>query len=441
MPFLTETLADFAVSHPAADIPDAVWKAARRSVLDTIAACLGGVPTENAATMRKAARAAFGPGPARAWFTDEPGLHPLGALFANCAAASALDIDDGHRGAAGHPGAAIIPAVLMSAIADERSGEDALLAIIIGYEVGLRIAESRVLTEDTSFASGIWTGYGVAAALGRLRGLTAKETAHAIAIAGAEAPANLPQGACMTSSVKGSSPWSTVTASVAVERARCGATGSLDLLNRPANFRTGEVAAKLGDRWLITETYYKPYAACRYTHPVIDAILTLKAEHDLAPDTIDAIKIEIFSEAEKLPNAAAPVSLEDAQFSIPFTAALAAVRGISAFRPLDPQSLNDRQTLQLAKRITTAYPDEMAGLFPLGTPARVTLICGDRKFSHYIPMPLGDATNPLSDGALRQKLFDLGKRLLPSGDLSALATEIDGLRASAVPLFRRLASL
>ena len=37
-------------------------------------------------------------------------LSVAGAAMANAAAASALDIDDGHRGAAGHAGAGIIPA-------------------------------------------------------------------------------------------------------------------------------------------------------------------------------------------------------------------------------------------------------------------------------------------------------------------------------------------
>ncbi|WEX08966.1 MmgE/PrpD family protein [Chelativorans sp. AA-79] len=96
-------------------------------------------------------------------------MHFLGALFSNCAAASALDVDDGHRGAASHPGAAIIPAVLMEAERRPVSREDLLAAIIIGYEVAFRIGEARRLHEDISFASGIWICYGLPAVLGRLQ--------------------------------------------------------------------------------------------------------------------------------------------------------------------------------------------------------------------------------------------------------------------------------
>lgn len=72
-------------------------------------------------------------------------MHFLGALLSNCAAASALDIDDGHRGAAGHPGAAIIPAVLMEAGRIGANGARALAAIIVGYQVGLAVGSARRL--------------------------------------------------------------------------------------------------------------------------------------------------------------------------------------------------------------------------------------------------------------------------------------------------------
>lgn len=202
-------------------------------------------------------------------------MHFLGALLSNCAAASSLDIDDGHRTAAGHPGAAIIPAVLMEASRRPYTGQEITTAIAIGYDIALRIAEARQFSDTMSFASGRWTGYGVAAAVGKLRGLTRFQMAHAVAIAGQEAPQNLQQGACMASSVKGSSPWSTVAAVVAVERALANATVSLDLLDRDDVYRRNQLSAALGSRWLIPECYIKPYAACRYTHPAIDAVLSL----------------------------------------------------------------------------------------------------------------------------------------------------------------------
>lgn len=411
MGYIIDVLADFATNVPSDEIPQPVRQAAERAILDTIAAIAGGSVTQNAECTRAAAEDVFGPGDFRPWFSSGNSLHFLGALLANCAAASALDIDDGHRGAAGHPGAAIVPAILMECQRTKAPGKELLSAVVVGYDVALRVGASRLLVHDISYASGIWTGYGVAAALSRLKGLPTRETAHAMAIAGAEAPCNLPQGACSASSVKGSSPWSTITAAVAVARAAAGATGSLDLLDRSAAYDVATITHDLSKRWLISETYQKPYASCRYTHPVIDAIVKMRPEGGWDLAQVKAIQVEIFPEARKLPNAIAPTSLEDAQFSIPFSAALALVAGASAFQPLARVSLEDPRVLALAERITVDYscPD-FAGVFPGRTPARVSLVIGGRVHSLQVDYPLGDVSNPMTAAGIADKLTALSRR-------------------------------
>lgn len=418
MGFVAEQLAEFVCKMRYNHLPDFIVEKTELAILDTLAALIGGVATDNARLSRIAARACFGPGSATAWFT-EARLHSLGALFANCAAASSLDVDDGHCLAAGHPGAAIIPAVLAEATNLGSDGNDVLAATAIGYDVALRIAAARRFSDTMSFASGQWTGFGVAAAIGWLRKLSADQLAHAIAIAGAEAPQNLPQGDCQASSVKGSSPWSTVTAVFAVERAECGMNGSIDMLDRAHAYNIRAITAELGTRWLIGETYLKPYASCRYTHPVIDAVLALVAgrTHD---ESIGRIVVEIFPEARKLPNECAPKSLEGGQFSVPFAAALAALRGAEAFRPLRPHSLSDAEVVQLAEKVEIRYPDEFAGTFPQGTPARVMMVIDSSERAVDVPRPLGDANNPMDQSAVEDKLRDLGRDILPGAEIERL---------------------
>ncbi|MBZ9856335.1 MmgE/PrpD family protein [Mesorhizobium sp. CA13] len=430
MQFVTQQLAEFACTAGYQDLPDSVVEKTERAILDTIAALVGGVPTENARLSRAAARTCLGPGSAHAWFA-EAGLHPLAALFANCAAASSLDIDDGHCLAAGHPGAAIVPAVLMEAARLRSDGHDVLTATALGYDVALRIAAARCFTDTMSFASGQWTGFGVAAAIGWLRRMQADQIAHAIAIAGAEAPQNLPQGDCQASSVKGSSPWSTVTALFAVERAGVGMSGSVDMLDRPHAYNVGAITADLGSRWLIAETYLKPYAACRYTHPVIDAVLTLVGDRSHG-EPIERLVVEIFPEARKLPNEIAPNSLEGGQFSVPFAAALAALRGAEAFRPLRPCSLRDPDVVALAAKVELRYPDELSAIFPRRTPARVTMVIDGRERVADVPRPLGDAGNPMDRSAVEQKLYDLGRDTLSQARLGQVIQSITLLKEREV---------
>lgn len=439
MTFVLERLAAFVAATRTDHLGVDVTAKAQRAVLDTLASLVAGVPTENARLSSRSALSCFGAGTEPVWFTGAR-LHPLGALFANCAAASSLDIDDGHCRAAGHPGAAIVPAVLAEAGRLGSSGGDALTAIAIGYDVALRIAAARRFTDTMSFASGQWTGFGVAAAVGWLRKLPADRIAHAMAIAAAEAPQNLPQGDCQASSVKGSSPWSTVAAMFATERAGHGMTGSIDMLDRKHAYNVEAIVAELGSRWLITETYLKPYAACRYTHPVIDAVLQLVASQ-VEEEPIEQISIEIFPEARKLPNETAPTSLEGAQFSVPFAAALAALRGAEAFRPLRPQSLGDQAVIALAGKVDIGYPQDLAGYFPGSTPARVKMVWGRRERTASVPRPLGDPSNPMSQSAVEDKLHDLARGILSPDQSHALIASIAALgRGELLPLLACLRS-
>lgn len=430
MQFVTERLAEFVGSVGYQDLSVSVVEKTERAILDTLAALIGGVPTDNARLSRAAARACFGTGSTHAWFA-ESGLHPLAALFANCAAASSLDVDDGHCLAAGHPGAAIVPAVLLDAARLGSDGHAVLAATALGYDVALRIAAARRFSETMSFASGQWTAFGVAAAVGWLRGMPANQLAHAIAIAGAEAPQNLPQGDCQASSVKGSSPWSTVAALFAVDRAGRGMSGPIDMLDRAHAYDVPAITAEMGSRWLISETYLKPYASCRYTHPVIDAVLTLVAGRD-PHEPIGRIGVDIFPEARKLPNECAPKSLEGGQFSVPFATALAALRGAEAFRPLRPESLSDPEVVELAERVEIRYPDEFAGIFPQRTPARVTMVVGGRERVVHVPRPFGDPNNPMQQSAVEDKLHDLGRDILSRAELGKLTQSVALLKCGEI---------
>lgn len=110
------------------------------------------------------------------------------ATTINAMAATSLDIDDGHRLAAGLPGAAII--VSASATAEERNVtfNKYLCAIVLGYEAAIRVALSRRLEYNESTVSGRWSGVGAAVARAKLLNLSATEISHAILVAEQHAP-------------------------------------------------------------------------------------------------------------------------------------------------------------------------------------------------------------------------------------------------------------
>jgi 2-methylcitrate dehydratase PrpD len=114
-----------------------------------------------------------------------------GAALANGTVMNAVDYDDGHSLAKGHPGAVIIPAALAMAESTGASHEEFLLAIVIGYEVGLRAAIAQHDRWPLFHSSGTWGAVGAAAASARLLKLAPERVDAAIGLAEYHAPVDL----------------------------------------------------------------------------------------------------------------------------------------------------------------------------------------------------------------------------------------------------------
>lgn len=395
--------------------PSEVRKRAALLVLDILASVIGALQGRMAPSALDASRALFPGRAGSVWFRGQR-LSTVGATFANASAASALDMDDGHRGAAGHAGAAVVPAALAVAEATGARGDETLDAIALGYDVSLRIAASRRVEHLTHYNSGTWGAYGSAVAAGRLMGLDAREMTEAIAIAGAEAPVMLPTGMSrrMGSMVKEGLAWSAVSGLAAAERARAGGTGPEDLLDSAVIYDHAMMCGDLGRRWEVMSTYLKPYACCRYIHAPIDAIAALR----VPGKPIRSLVVETFPAGLTLQNQIAPHSLEAAQYSYPFCCALAALRGIDALRPMNPDIIRDAEVLKLSAQVELRAAEDFENAFPARTPGRVTLDQGDGPRSMTVEYPRGDVANPMSVAQVADKF-----RVLAGGQITESRAE------------------
>lgn len=422
-------------------VPATAREAAVRAVRDLIVAAVAGCVTPGGRAARTAAGAVWGHGPASLWFSDSR-LTIAGAAFANAAIASMLDLDDGHRAASGHPGAAVIPAALATVQSLALDAEQFLTAIVIGYEIGVRVSAARDFRDLHTTDSGLWCGHGVAAAAGWLRELSPEAIAHALAIAGTTAPGQSATSYTrfMGNNVKEGIPWATANALAAVDLATRGFTGPIDLLDDEARYARATLTRGLGERWAIEQVYFKPYSCCRWAHAAIDGLLALKDRHGIVAGSITSIKVETFSRALTLNNDVAPMTLESAQYSIPFCLALAATHGHSALLPLDEARLGDRDVEELASRVRLAIDPDLDSMFPNAVPARITVIAGGERFVETVTAPKGEPSNPMSTREFRAK-FDavVGARLAPV-EVADLDRALSGLENGDVrPLIATLA--
>lgn len=433
-----EELAAFVTSHKKGEVSQEAKEMATLLVSDLIAATSAGMNSSLAVAARQAAIAIYGPGKSQVWFSEHQ-LSIAGAAMSNSAAASALDIDDGHRGAAGHPGAAVLPAVLATAQALGSDKTATFDAIILGYDVALRVATSRPTGTFPTYSSGLWGAYGVAAGVGYLLGLSAEQMAHAMAIAGAESPVSFPTGTSkyQGSSVKEVIPPAVVAGLTAAFRAQAGAIGPLDLLDNNERFTRTVLVGDLGKEWWIQQCYLKPYACCRYMHAAVDAILQMRK----LDKPVRSLKIETFPQGLRLSNQRAPKTLEAGQYSFYFSCALAAIYGEEALQPVDPAMLQDPKVLELAARIELSAHEDFAASFPKGTPCRVILDQGDGEEILNVLHPLGDVANPMSSQQVLQKLNRISRHNIHEEQRSNVVNALGGLLTEGFePLLAALAT-
>lgn len=395
------------------DLSDPVLHQASRCVLDLVGVAIAGTRTSMTEISARFAYDQFGPGKATV-IGSRRSLSVTGAAWVNCSAASALDLDDGHRMAMGHPGACVIPAALAIAEMTGASGREFLAAIVAGYEVAVRASVARVpWYKERMYSSGIWGVFGAAAAAGKLLGFD--EATLQSAIGNAASHGSFPPGGLQAnySMVKEVIGWAGMTGCAAALLAQQGFIGPENVMDYSGRWDTAQLVDGLGnpDRYAILSAYFKPYAVCRWAHSSVDAVLDLAGRHGLQPEEIEKILVETFYEVTRLVNYA-PRNAIAAQFSIPFALAVALLYHRIEPGDVSEENLLKPEVLDLAQRVEVVVDPEINGQFPAKTIARVTMHTRQGRFQATVEYPRGNPENPLSDDDLRAKFRSLTAKIV-----------------------------
>ncbi len=421
-------LADFACGFPTDGLPRRALDAARRCLIDLFGSAAVGFSVPSAKILRETARAVFSKGEASVWFSGDRLQAPASAL-ANSGAASALDLDDGHRAAGGHPGASIIPAALAVAEETGASGLEFLATVVCGYEVAVRVAAARDFSRLDTLSTGRWCAYGAAAAAGRLRKVPPEILAEALAVSGVQSPGLSASGysAVMGNHVKEGIPWATATGLMALELARRGFTGPVDILDHPDYYDASKITSQLGETFAVERVYFKPYACCRWIHSALDALLDLMEAEGLVASDIRRVRVKTFGRALRLNNYPDPATLEGAQYSLPFCLAVAAFGGREALLPMDAGALGNREVIAWAERVELETDPALDVLFPERTPARVRLETRGGAYEKQVEHPLGDPLHPMPESLLHEKFRRLSRGVLNPGAQKRVLDAVNGL--------------
>ena len=453
---VTRTLAGFAAGITLPAIPADVAARARFLVLDLVGNIVRARhDAESTPPMLAAARALGVAAGNSGVFGDAARYTPVGAAFLNAALGHSLDFDDTHAAGCLHPGAPVIPAALAAGEMVGASGADVLAAIVAGYEVICRTALSLPAGAhyDRGFHPTATCGaFGAAAAAGRAMGLDAGQIENAFGIALSQAAGSLQFLANGAWTKRFQVGWSALCGLTAATLAREGFKGAAEALEGKHGFMrayapspTPERALEqLGQSWELMATAVKPYPSCRFGHAGIDAVLALRAEHDLKPAEVESIEYGISRAGllligEPQERRSNPQNVVDGQFSGPFVLATALATGAMGWDSY--AHLQDPVIRALLPKIRCVHDDAIEALFPANMAGRVTIRARGQVFEKTTLVPKGEPANFLTEAELRAKFAGLADSVLGEDRAARLADAVLAIDKTAdVAGLMRLAS-
>lgn len=335
------------------------------------------------------------------------------AALANGAASHSLELDDVNNESSLHPAVAVFPAALAMGEKYEASGERIVESIVAGYEVMVRTG--KALNPTNHYARGFHpTGtagtFGAAAAASKVLGASNVEFTNAFGICGSQAAGSMEFLAEGTWTKRLHPGWAAHSGIFAAELAKAGFRGPETIFEGDKGFLHAystdaapkRLTEKLGETYAVMRTSIKPHACCRYKQGPLDLILKIVNQNDLAPTDIKSIKIGLVETAfpivvEPFDYKIHPNSVVDAQFSMPFGAAVAVVYRKALLEQYSEEAINHPEVKELMKKVKCFNNKELDKEFPQKWPAEVEIETTDgKKYFEHIDFPKGDPENPLS---------------------------------------------
>jgi 2-methylcitrate dehydratase PrpD len=246
------------------------------------------------------------------------------AVLLDAGPANVEEMDDLHRRAILHPGPVIAPALASLARSHALGAGQTLDALVRGYDVMIRIGRAVGRRHYFYWHNTATAGaFGAAAACADALGLSVQQGVWALGNAGTQA-AGLWQVRLEPVMSKqlhtGHAAWAGLTAA---SLAAAGLTGPAQILEGERGFFaamcdgadvTGVAREEPG--WLIHETSFKPWPACRHTHAAIDCMLALRAQLGAALADFSSCTVETFGDAVAICNDPAPVTRTQAKLAL-----------------------------------------------------------------------------------------------------------------------------
>jgi 2-methylcitrate dehydratase PrpD len=432
---ITGRLARYMVAARDRQLPPEVVQAAKHRILDTFGAIVSGARLKPGTMAINFVQAQGGMAEASVPTTTIK-TSALNAALASGMFAHADETDDFEPVTKAHPGCVVLPAAMAMAERENRSGEELLRSVTLGYDLCCRLLMAlgpdhvRATHRSAEGVSSTFGAVGAAASLARLdeRGMRYALSYGAQQVSGIWSWERDTEHVEKAFDFAGMGARNGVTAAL---MALAGFTGVPDVLDGEHNAlqalsrepRPEEMVAGLGSRFFITETAIKVFSVGYPIQAPLDAFLALRREHALTLENVEKI-------VARLPEDGARVVDDRAMpdVNLQYVLASALIDGTLSFdashsyeRMRDPQILAVKKRVQLIADRSLMDPTA-----PRSGRVDVTLRDG-RTVSHFTRHAPGTKENPLDTAAVTAKARQLMTPVLGSRRTDAVIDRVNAL--------------
>ena len=427
---VAEQLAEISIGLKLKDIDSRTIENAKIFLLDCLGCTLSGSRIASAKSVREAIAGIESGGQCTIIGTNLK-TNPMLAALANGLAGHSQDYDDDHREGTQHSSVAVLPAVLALAEQYGKSGEDALLAYIIGSDVTIRAGEAF---NGTSYYAG-WHltgtcgGFGSTAAAAKLMGLNAEQFVNALGVVGSTAagvgefnscgawtkrfhPGRAAMDGILAANMGKSNYFAPPTVFEGPEGFLVcfSFKGTEDKPMPKGDYTVSKMTENFGKKWEMADNSIKLYPCCRFTNNFCDCAI------DIFNQGCDYKKIKsIHAECNKFTDTKLcrpedvkrhPINIVNAQFSLFYETACGLVYGKVLAHHFTDEAIKDPEINRLTDLITWEINPDFEAVYPAKYPARVTVIMEDgTKYVGEVEYPKGDPENPATKEEVVEKFL------------------------------------
>jgi len=433
---LEQRLAQFAAGIHYEDLPKETVLACKRFLLDALACAIGAIDTAPARIAEETFRKAFASAGSSTIIGKPQLISTEGATLINGTLIRELEFNDIYFGKdPAHP-SEILSTALACCEEAGRSGRDLIEAMVVGYEIEVRLADAFSWA-SRGFISSSAAGFVAPLVAGKAWRMPAEQMAHAVGICGPRQLIPLAVNSGDISMMKSIQPgFAAMDAVFSTRLAAAGLTGvtrSIEWMAANIQPKDNGVSVDLDpSHYLLTKVGLRRFSLQGDLQAMAEAGVNLHPKVRGQTGAIKEVIVQTYPETihrgVASPERYHPASRLTADHSLPICLAIALLDGDVTIRQFNDGRWKAPEVLALAQKVKVEVGDSLVSQMPNGhgTIVEVHLDNG-QVIKETILIPEGDAERPMSRPAMENKFRQFADSVLGKAGASNVLSYVDRL--------------